>query len=129
MKQSQRGITFIGFVLMMCVVGFFAYVAMKLVPVYSEYMGVVKSMNQLQTEPGIASKDISEIRQLLGVKFDIQYVDDTMIPPQNIQLKKQSGAASLRIFYDKRVDFIYNVDLLVSFDKTVNLSGTGAAVD
>lgn len=129
MKQSQRGITFIGFVLMMCVVGFFAYVAMKLVPVYSEYMGVVKSMNQLQTEPGIASKDISEIRQLLGVKFDIQYVDDTMIPPQNIQLKKQSGAASLRIFYDKRVDFIYNVDLLVSFDKTVNLSGTGAAVE
>lgn len=129
MKQSQRGITFIGFILMMCVVGFFAYVAMKLVPVYSEYMGVVKSMNQLQTEPGIASKDISEIRQLLGVKFDIQYVDESMIPPQNIQLKKQSGAASLRIFYDKRVDFIYNVDLLVSFDKTVNLSGTGAAVE
>jgi hypothetical protein len=129
MKQSQRGITFIGFVLMMCVVGFFAYIAMKLVPVYSEYMGVVKSMNQLQTEPGIASKDISEIRQMLNVKFDLQYVDESVIPPQNIQLKKQSGAASLRIFYDKRVDFIYNVDLLVSFDKTVNLSGIGAAVE
>jgi len=129
MKQSQRGITFIGFILMMCVVGFFAYVAMKLVPVYSEYMGVVKSMTQLQTEPGIASKDISEIRQLLNVKFDIQYVDDAMIPPQNIQLKKQGGAASLRIFYDKRVDFIYNVDLLVSFDKTVNLSGAGVPVE
>lgn len=129
MKQSQRGITFIGFIIMLCVAGFFAYVAMKLVPVYSEYMGVVKSMNQLQTEPGIAGKDISEIRQLLGVKFDIQYVDDAMIPPQNIQLKKQGGAASLRIFYDKRVDFIYNVDLLVSFDKTVNLSGSGVPVE
>ncbi len=129
MKQSQRGITFIGFILMMCVVGFFAYVAMKLVPVYSEYMGIVKSMNQLQTEPGIASKDLGEIRQLLNVKFDIQYVDEAMIPPQNIQLKKQGGAASLRIFYDKRVDFIYNVDLLVSFDKTVNLSGAGVPVE
>ena len=129
MKQSQRGITFIGFVLMMCVVGFFAYVAMKVVPVYSEYMGVVKSMNQLLTEPGIGSKDISEIRQLLNVKFDIQYVDENMIPPQNIQLKKQSGAASLRIFYDKRIDFLYNVDLLISFDKTVNLSGSGAAAE
>ncbi|WP_313918529.1 DUF4845 domain-containing protein [Tahibacter sp.] len=129
MKQSQRGITFVGFIFVMCIVGFFAYAAMKLVPVYSEYMGVVKSMNQLQTEPGIGSKDISEIRQMLNVKFDIQYVDDSVIPPQNIQLKKQSGAASLRIFYDKRIDFIYNVDLLVSFDKTVNLSGTGAAVD
>lgn len=129
MKQSQRGITFIGFVVVLCVVGFFAYAAMKLVPVYSEYMGVVKSMNQLQAEPGIGNKDISEIRGMLNVKFDIQYVDESVIPPQNIQLQKQNGAASLRIFYDRRVDFIYNVDLLVSFDKTVNLSGTGAAAE
>ncbi|GMV28844.1 MAG: hypothetical protein AMXMBFR59_09690 [Rhodanobacteraceae bacterium] len=129
MKQSQRGITFIGFVVVLCVVGFFAYVAMKLVPVYSEYMGVVKSMNQLLTEPGIGSKDVGEIRQLLDTKFSIQYVDENTVPPQNIQLKRQSGAASLRVFYDKRIDFIYNVDLLVSFDKTINLTGSGAAVD
>lgn len=129
MKQSQRGITFIGFVIVLCVVGFFAYVAMKLVPVYSEYMGVVKSMNQLLTEPGIGSKDIGEIRQMLDTKFSIQYVDENTVPPQNIQLKRQSGAASLRVFYDKRIDFIYNVDLLVSFDKTINLTGSGAAVD
>jgi hypothetical protein len=129
MKQSQRGITFIGFVVVLCIGGFFAYVAMKLVPVYTEYMGVAKSMNQLLTEPGIANKEVGEIRQLLSTKFSIQYVDETTIPPQNIQLKKQSGAASLRVFYDKRVDFIYNVDLLVSFDKTINLSGSGSAAD
>lgn len=129
MKQSQRGITFIGFIILLCVVGFFAYCAMKLVPVYSEYMGVVKSMNQLLTEPGIANKDVGEIRNMLNTKFNIQYVDETTVPPQNIQLKKQSGAASLRVFYDKRVDFMYNVDLLVSFDKTINLSGSGAGVD
>lgn len=129
MKQSQRGITFIGFAIMLCIVGFFAYVAMKLVPVYSEYMGVVKSMNQLQTEPGIGSKEVGEIRQMLDTKFSIQYVDENTVPPQNIQLKRQSGAASLRVFYDKRIDFIYNVDLLVSFDKTVNLTGSAAAVE
>ncbi|MBL8296930.1 MAG: DUF4845 domain-containing protein [Rhodanobacteraceae bacterium] len=129
MKQSQRGITFIGFVIVLCIVGFFAYVAMKLVPVYSEYMGVVKSMNQLLTEPGIGSKDVGEIRQMLNTKFSIQYVDENTVPPQNIQLQRQSGASSLRVFYDKRIDFIYNIDLLVSFDKTLNLSGSAAAVD
>jgi hypothetical protein len=129
MKQSQRGITFIGFVVVLCIVGFFAYVAMKLVPVYSEYMGVVKSMNQLLTEPGIGSKDVGEIRRMLDTKFSIQYVDETTVPPQNVQLKRQNGAASLRVFYDKRIDFIYNVDLLVSFDKTINLTGSAAAVE
>jgi Domain of unknown function (DUF4845) len=125
MKQSQRGITVIGFLIVLCILGFFAYCAMKLMPVYSEFMGVAKAMNQLSQEPGIQSKDVSEIRNLLNVKLDVQYVNDSNIPPSQIQLKKQSGAASLRIFYDKRVDFIYNVDLLVSFDKTVNL-GTGS---
>lgn len=129
MKQSQRGITFIGFVVVLCIVGFFAYVAMKLVPVYSEYMGVVKSMNQLLTEPGIGSKDVGEIRRMLDTKFSIQYVDENTVPPQNVQLKRQNGAASLRVFYDKRIDFIYNIDLLVSFDKTINLTGSAAAVE
>lgn len=129
MQQSQRGITFIGFVIVLCIVGFFAYCAMKLVPVYSEYFGVVKSMNQLLTEPGIGNKEVGEIRQMLNTKFSIQYVDDATIPPQNIQLKRQSGAASLRVFYDKRIDFIYNIDLLISFDKTIDLTGSGASID
>lgn len=126
MKQSQRGLTLIGFVIVLCVVGFFAYCAMKLVPVYSEYMGVVKSMEQLSKEPGIGSRDVSEIRAMLDLKFNVQYVDSASIPPNGIQVKKTGGATSLRVAYDKRVKFIANVDLLVSFDKTINLT-TGAS--
>jgi len=125
MVRKQKGITLIGFAIMLCVVGFFAYAAMKLVPIYSTHMGVVKSMKLLQSEPGIDQKSIDEIRQGLNVKFDIQYVDDTLIPPQNIQLIKQTGGTSLRIFYDRRVPFIYNIDLLVHFDNTVDLSHGG----
>jgi len=125
MWRTQKGITLIGFVLVLLVVGFFAYAAMKLVPVYSTQMGVVKSMKQLQLEPGINDKSIEDIRRDLNVKFDLQYVDESIIPPQNIQLKKNGGASSLRIFYDRRVPFIYNVDLLVHFDTTVDLSKGG----
>jgi hypothetical protein len=125
MLRHQKGITFVGFVMLLCVVGFFVYAAMKLVPVYTMHMGVVKSMKQLQLEPGINEKSIDEIRRDLNVKFDLQYVDESIIPPANMQLKKQGGASSLRIFYDRRVPFLYNVDLLVSFDNTVDLSKGG----
>ncbi|UXI69663.1 DUF4845 domain-containing protein [Tahibacter amnicola] len=123
MTRKQRGITLIGFAIILAIVGFFAFIAMKLVPVYSEYMGVVKSMNLVRNEANIGQKSIEEIRQSLSIKMDSQYVDSKTIPPQQIQLKKQGGSASLRIYYDRRVDFIYNVDLLVSFDKTVDLTG------
>jgi len=124
-QSKQKGITMIGFAILLAVVGFFAFAAMKLIPVYSEYFGVVKAMKQLQTEPNIESKSIDEIRQMLNVKFDLQYVSDKDVPPKAINLVTANGAHSLRIAYDIDVPFIYNVDLLVHFDKTVDLAHGG----
>ena len=118
----QSGLTLIGFAFVLIVAGFFAYAAMKLIPVYTEYFGVVKSMKSLQAEAGIENATIEEIRKKLNVNFDIQYVDDASIPEKNIQLITKDGQHKLRIFYDKDVPFLYNVDLLVHFDHTVDLS-------
>ncbi|HZP64761.1 MAG TPA: DUF4845 domain-containing protein [Rudaea sp.] len=121
-QRTQRGITFIGFAIMIIVVGFFAYAGMKLLPAYSEYFGVVKSMKSLQSEPGIDNKSIDEIRQMLNVKFDLQYVDEKHVPLTSAQLITQNGSHTLRIAYDRDIPFIYNVDLLIHFDKSVDLS-------
>jgi Tfp pilus assembly major pilin PilA len=117
----QSGMTLIGFAVVLIVAGFFAYVAMKLIPVYTEYFGVVKSMNALQTQAGIETATIEDLRRKLDVNFDIQYVGDS-VGAKNIQLITKDGQHKLRIAYDKDVPFLYNVDLLVHFDHTVDLS-------
>jgi len=124
--RYSRGITLLGFIIMLCVAGFFAYIVMKLVPVYVEYFGVVKAMEQIRNEPGAAQKSVEEIRRDLNVKFDLQYVDEKDIPPQAIQVKREATGPTLRIAYEKRVPFMYNIDLVASFDKTVNLTNAGA---
>ena len=48
MKSKQTGITLIGFLIILAVVAFFGYMAMKLVPSYVEFMGVKKAMNQMR---------------------------------------------------------------------------------
>jgi hypothetical protein len=118
----QRGLTLIGFGIVLVIGGFFAYAAMKLIPCYTEYFGVVKSMKSLQTIPGIETMTIEDIRRKLNVNFDLQYVDDSSIPEKNIQLITKEGQRKLRIFYDKDLPFMYNVDLLVHFDHTVDLA-------
>ena len=60
------------------------------------------------------------------MKFDTQYVDTADVPPQAIQIKREGGASTLRIAYEKRVSFLYNIDLVATFDKSVNLSNAGA---
>jgi hypothetical protein len=124
--RYSRGITLLGFLILLCVAGFFAYVVMKLVPVYVEYFGVVKAMEQIKDEPGASQKSVEEIRRDLNVKFDLQYVDEKDIPPQAIQLKREATGPTLRIAYEKRVPFMYNIDLVASFDKSVHLTSAGA---
>ncbi|MBS0569256.1 MAG: DUF4845 domain-containing protein [Proteobacteria bacterium] len=120
--RKQHGITLIGFAIVLIVVGFFAYAAMKLIPVYSEYFGVVKSMKSLQSEPSIDTMTIEEIRRKLDTIFDVQYVDETDVPLSAVTLITTNGQRSLNVSYSVDKPFIYNVDLLVHFNYTLDLS-------
>mgnify|MGYP001556740830 FL=1 len=123
MKSRQKGVTLIGFLIIMAVVGFIAYMAMKLFPSYSEYMGVVKAMNQVATE-GTNGKTLDDIRRGLMFKMGFQYVDDATIKPANITIKRDAGGTSqLQVVYDKQIPFMYNIDFLLHFDKSVPLQG------
>lgn len=120
MNRKIGGITMIGFLLVLMVGGFFAYMVMRLVPLYVEYFGVVKSMEQIRMEPNSAQRSLSEIKRSLSLKFDVQYVDD--LPPKAITLRHEKGAVVLNIHYERRVQFVYNIDLVATFDKSVNLT-------
>ncbi len=126
MKQvaQQRGITLIGFLIGLCILGFFAYLAMRLIPMYTEYMGVVKSMELVRQEPGSAEKSLAQIQQSLARQFTVQYVYD--VPLSAVSLARESGGNVMRISYERRVPFVYNLDLVGKFDKSMRLTNTGA---
>jgi Tfp pilus assembly protein PilE len=123
MKSKQSGVTLIGFLIIMAIVGFLGYMAMKLLPSYSEYMGVVKAMNQIAVE-GTNGKTLDDIRRELFFKMNFQYVDDATIKPANITIKRDTGGTSqLQVAYDKDIPFMYNIDFLLHFNKSVPLQG------
>jgi type II secretory pathway pseudopilin PulG len=122
MKSKQSGITLIGFLFVLAIVGFFGYMAMKLLPSYSEFMGVSKAMNQIATS-GTDGKSLDDIRRELMFKLNFQYVDDATIKPKDITLDRNDSAVQLHVTYDKRIPFIYNIDFLLHFEKRVPLQG------
>lgn len=123
MKSKQSGITLIGFIIVLAVAGFFAYMAMKLVPAYTEYAGVVKAMNQIGTE-GVEGKTLDQVRRDLLFKLGFQYVDDATVKPSDITIKRNAGGTSvLTVAYDKQIPFMYNIDFLLHFNKSVPLQG------
>ena len=125
MKSKQSGITLIGFIILLAVAGFFAYMAMKLVPAYTEYAGVVKAMNQNGTE-GVEGKTLDQVRRDLLFKLGFQYVDDATISPKDITMGQGPKGNELRVSYDKDVPFMYNIDFLIHFEKSVPVAGNVA---
>jgi hypothetical protein len=125
MKSKQAGITLIGFLVVLAVVAFFGYMAMKLVPAYTEFMGVSKAMNQIATS-GTEGKSLDDIRRDLMFKMGFQYVDDATIRPQDITIDRSSAGSVLHVSYEKQIPFVYNIDFLLHFDKSVALRGNVA---
>jgi hypothetical protein len=126
-RKRASGITLIGFLVTMSVLGFFAYLGMRVIPMYIEYMGVVKAMEQVRSEPNSANMSPPEVRRSLMFKLDTQYVNADAMPAEAIQVQRtKGGAQTLRVRYERRVPFIHNLEILGTFDKTINLSGNDA---
>jgi type II secretory pathway pseudopilin PulG len=120
-RNRQSGITLIGFVIVLAVVGFFAYCAMKLIPAYTEYFGVVKSMKAVVSQSNASEMSLEDARRAMSLNFSVQYVDDASVPPAAIKIDTANGARRLHVIYDKQIPFMYNIDLLLHFDHTEDL--------
>lgn len=119
-KGRQHGITLLGFALVLAVVSFFAYMAMRLFPVYNEYWSVVSAMEGVRQESGVSTMSIDQIRASMVRRMDINYV--TSVKPEHITINRRGGQNTLRVAYEVRRPFLYNIDFVVSFDRTVDIS-------
>lgn len=125
MVSKQRGITLIGFILVMVVVAGIAIVAMNLVPVYSENFSVKKAMASVADEPGADRKDIIELQKKLQKHFDIDYVES--VQAKEAKIVREDGSTLLVLNYEVRKPLVYNLDFVAKFDNSVALGGGGSA--
>ncbi|HVI58425.1 MAG TPA: DUF4845 domain-containing protein [Luteimonas sp.] len=125
MKRTQRGMTLLSFVIVLAVVGFFAYVGMKLFPMYSEYYSVKQALKGLQQEPGIANQDPAKIKDLFFRRLYISYSDN--VKPENVKLQRsQSGAGwDMDVNYEVRKALVGNLDVVGKFHAAEKLTNVG----
>ncbi|TAN07940.1 MAG: DUF4845 domain-containing protein [Rhodanobacteraceae bacterium] len=120
--KRQSGITLIGFVIILIIAAFFVYTAMKLVPAYMDYFNVAKALNTVATQSTSGNMSVEEVQRQLDTQQLSQYFADEDIQAKNISvLTNPNGGSSLKLSYDKKIPWIYNIDFLVHFQKTVPL--------
>ena len=120
MKRTQGGMTLIGFIIVLALVGFFAYIAMKLVPMYSEYYAVKQALKGLQAEPGIANRDPGKIQDLFFRRLYISYAEN--VKPENVEMERVDGGWELSVEYEVRKPLMGNLDVVGKFQASESLT-------
>jgi hypothetical protein len=121
MRCRQQGLTLIGFIVVLVVLGCAAYIAMRLIPVYTEYYSVVNSLKGVAQEPGAETMDPAAIHNLIGRRFNISYVES--IDSKDVKIIHDDNGMRLVVNYEVRKPVVYNVDLIAHFEKSVAVSG------
>ena len=118
--KRQSGITLIGFVIVLILAAFFIYTGMKLVPAYMDFFNVSKALNTVATQSTSGNMSVEEVQRQLDTQQLSQYFADEDIQAKNISVvSTPNGGTSLKLAYDKKIPWIYNIDFLVHVQKSV----------
>ena len=123
MKRKQSGLSLVGFLVVLAVVGFAAYVGMKLFPMYQEYYSVRSAMKGLANEPGVADMDPAKVQDLFFRRLYINYSEN--VKPQNVKFERTEGGWRMRVNYEVRRPLVGNLDVVGRFDSTQELTRRG----
>ena len=123
---KQRGITLIGFIIVMAVVGFFIFLGMRLVPVYVEYYSVVSDLKAVCQQPDSEKLTADGIRAKLALRFLVSYVQNVDLK-KHVKLVKDGDQKQVNITYEVRRPLIYNLDFVAKFDVTEPITGAEGA--
>lgn len=119
MIRQTRGMTLIGFIIVLALVLFAAYIGMKLVPIYINHYSVVSEMRSIAEQPGSANLPPQTVRRNLMSRFEVSYVRH--VRPEHIQVQRGQGA-QLIVSYEVQEHLIGNIDALIRFEYAVPLS-------
>lgn len=121
MRSRQRGATLIGIVVILGILGFALYAAIRLVPVYFEYMSVARALEQTAKEHAGSPTSPQDLRNSLDRRWTVE--DIHSLQPKDVEIKKAGTGFTMRAWYRAETPFVSNVSLVADFDKTVAVGG------
>ncbi|HTW37077.1 MAG TPA: DUF4845 domain-containing protein [Steroidobacteraceae bacterium] len=122
MYRRQRGVTFLGWVILLVPVAIVAYAAIRLTPIYLNYMRVAKSLDEtvadMKTEQSVSE---AAIRNSLARRFDIDSI--TYPDWKDIAIRRDGDSWVLEAKYTDGAPLFANISLEIDFDKVAESGG------
>lgn len=120
MYPKQRGITMIGWLVLLVPIAVVGYAGVRLTPAYLNYMKVVRSLEQTAKQhAGDESRSATSIHNTLEKHFEIESIDFPNV--RDVVIRREGQTWIVEAKYEDAAPLFYNISMLVSFDKRVEI--------
>ena len=123
--QRQRGVTLIGWLVLLIPLALVVYAGIRLLPVYLNYLDVAHTLDEVAGEyrSGAGQVSADQIRTAIAKHLEI---DEVNYPTaQDITITRSGGRWRLEAAYDDYAPLFASLSLQVQFDKTVSFGSGG----
>ena len=121
-RNKQRGLGFLGLIVLVGVLGFSAVIGLKLFPVYMDSWKIDSIMDAVINEPGINDQSRREITEMMIKRLDIDAVESLNYSNagQRMSIIKRKNNVTINVNYEITTPLLGNLSLLAAFDKSVS---------
>ena len=116
LARRQVGATLLGYIILVTFIGVFAFGAIRLTPVYLNYMKVVGVVDGVFNEFDGQKPTRAAIRSSIARRFDVESV--SVLNYRDVTVTQVDGGFEVAAVYDHTAPFIGNISFTVHFDKT-----------
>ncbi len=114
LKNSQRGMSLLGLLLIAMMVGFFVMAAIRIAPSYIEYLTVKDIVARVAEEFRRDEDTISDLRRKLSTTLNTNQVYG--LDFKDIKVFREDGKTWVDARYEARVPMIWRIDAVIKFD-------------
>ena len=115
--NSQGGMTLIGWIFTLVLIGAVALLILKVVPVYLESFKIKQALNSVAGEPGIGQASKREIYKKFVTRMDVEDVDrfSQHDVHRYLDVQKKGNTVILTVQYRSEKPIVHNISLVVDF--------------
>jgi Domain of unknown function (DUF4845) len=113
--RKQHGVSLMGTIVVLAVLGFLGVMAAKLLPAYNEYWSVKKIFSTME-QGGMTKGTVREIRYSYEKLNGIE--DVKSVRGEDLEISKEGGEAVVSATWSARVPMVANINACIDFYAT-----------
>ena len=114
--RKQKGMSVLGWLLILAVVAFLASTAFKIIPHYLDFFSLEKIISSVETEKALEIRTIPDFYSHVSKGMQVNGIRDLDLD-KALKVTLENNEFQAHLQYEKREPLVENLDLVVRFDK------------